>query len=136
MHIIDICIMKLSSNICNIRDFLTLLNECNAGAIDSMNINGNKFYFPEGLFPIDLSNFPAINEDPDAACTPIICTASGDSYFILSTAGEDFIMQQFSSVLAALLNIGEYYNDTRILDAVFKNGNSVYLIKFNGNSSN
>ena len=130
--------MKLSSDICTIRDFLVLLNACKSEVanVDLINLNGIKFYFPEGLIPIDLSKFPLIENDPDATCTPVICTASGDSYFILSTAGESFLMEQHTSITSALIQLDRYYKDVRILDAIFRGNNSAYLIKFNGNSSN
>ena len=138
MHIIDIYIMKLASKVCTIKDFLILLNQCDVegSTVDVAVVNGNKFYFPEGLYNLDMESFPLIENDPDSACTPIICTASGDNYFLLSTAGENFVLNQHTSITSALIHLDNFYKDVRILDAVFRGDNSAYLIKFNGNSSN
>jgi hypothetical protein len=130
--------MKLSGNNCTIADFMDLLSLCRSKEekINYSVVNGNKFYHPEDKYFCDFNNFPIISKDPDAGCSPIICLASGNNYFLLKTWGKDFTLNQHSSVTAVLLNLGEHFSDVRILDAKFNDESSVYLIKFNGNSGN
>lgn len=138
MHIIDINIMKLSSNYCNISDFKRVLSLCEKKdlGVDSAVVNGNKFYFPEKEYSCDLDKVPIVGRDPEAEIAPIICLASGNNYLLLKTTGSDFVLSQHTSLTALLLGLGESFSDIKILDAEFHDGYSVWLIVFNGNTGN
>lgn len=138
MHIIDINIMKLSYIHSTIEDFLNLLSLCKKkdAKVDYAIINENKFFFPEGNFSCDIKNFPLINKDPNAGCSPVVCCANGNNYVLLKTAGKDFVMEQITSLVAFLLNLDKAFSNVRILDAKFDENSSTYLILFNGNSCN
>ena len=138
MHVIDLSIMKLSFNKCTIADFIRLLNLCEKenSRVNYCAVNGNKFYFPESAAHCNMADYPLIAKDQNAECSPVICCASGNNYVLLKTFGENYLLDQHTSVTAFLITLNEYGNDVRILDAEFDRDSSAYLIVFNGNSSN
>ena len=138
MHIIDINIMNLSSNYCDISDFRRVLSLCEKKDldVDSAVVNGNKFYFPEKEYSCDLDKVPTVSRDPEAEISPIVCLASGNNYLLLKTEGYDFVLCQHTSLTALLLGLGESFSDIKILDAEFHENYSIWLIVFNGNTGN
>lgn len=138
MHVIDLNIMKLSRNKCTIEDFTRLLVLCESkqSNINYAVVNENKFYFPEDKFSCNMNLFPLVNKDPNGECSPIICCASGNNYVLLKATGEDFVLDQHTSITAFLLNLSEGYEDVRVLDAKFDDDSSVWLVVFNGSTSN
>lgn len=138
MHYIDFTIMKLERTNCSIKDFFQLLKACELKNydIDRYEVNGNLFYAPERDFFCDMTKFPLIHRDPFATCSPVICCASGNNYFITKVVGEDFVMDQHTSITSILIGLGEYFKDVRILDAKFNDKSSIYLVMFNGNTDN
>ena len=130
--------MELENVNCTIKDFFKLLKLCEAKSydIDHYDVNGNTFYAPEGEFSCDMKNFPLIYRDPFATCSPVICCASGNNYFLVKTIGESFVMDQHTSITSVLLGLIETSRDVRIIDAKFNDKSSIYLVMFNGNSSN
>lgn len=140
MDLIDIKIMKLSYNFATIKDFIAALEACEkAGkSIDHVVVNGNTFYIPEEEYACDFDELPKSwnHEKMGSEATPVICTASGENYIVIKASGSDFMLDQFTTITAVLLGLRESFSDVRILDSIFKDDTSVYLVRFNGNSDN
>ena len=130
--------MELSRNNTTIKDFKNLLELCKThkDKVNNAVVNGNIFFFPEGKYSCNLDKFPVVKHDPDAFYSPIICTASGNNYVMVKACGDDFVLEQFTSVTALLIFLHDYYKNVRILDASFDGDNSEYLVLFNGILSN
>lgn len=130
--------MKLSYNRCTIDDFIRLLSlcKCKDSEIKRSIVNGIEFYFPETTGQCDMDSFPLISRDPNAVCSPVICCASGNNYVLLKTFGEHFVLDQHTSITAFIIHLSEIYNNVRILDAKFGDDSTIWLVVFNGYSSN
>lgn len=132
MHIIDMKEFELSKSDSPIKNFENVLSWCeqNTDKIPHLGVN---YYGLDRKITINkelLQFLDRCNSRDDVTTSHIIATENVN-YVLVTCEGEDFLLDQFTSITAILLEIRDTY-DVRIKAAGFGNDWSKWLITFNG----
>lgn len=132
MHIIDMKEFELSKSDSPIKNFENVLSWCeqNTNKIPHLGIN---YYGLDQKMTVNkrlLQFFDRFNSHDDVTISHVIATENVN-YVLVTCEGEDFLLDQFTSITAILLEIRDIYN-VRIKAADFGDGWSKWLITFDG----
>lgn len=133
MHIIDMKEFELSKSDSPIKNFENVLSWCkqNTDKIPHLGIN---YYGLDRKITLNkelLQFFDRCNSRDDVAVSHIVATEN-INYVLVTCEGEDFLLDQFTSITAILLEIRDKC-DVRIKAADFSDNWSKVLITFDGN---
>ena len=135
MHIIDMKEIELSKSDSPIENFENVLSWCKQNS-DKIPHLGATYYGLDQKITVNkeiLQFFDGCNSRNDVTASPVIATENVN-YVLVTCEGEDFLLDQFTSITAILLEIRDTY-DVRIKAADFGSDWSKWLITFNGNTS-
>jgi len=133
MHVIDMKEIELSKSDSPIKNFENVLSWCqqNTDKIPHLGVN---YYGLDQKITINkelLQFLDRCNSRDDVTTSHIVATEN-INYVLVTCEGEDFLLDQFTSITAILLEIKDKY-DVRIKAADFGSDWSKWLITFNGN---
>jgi hypothetical protein len=135
MHIIDMKEFELSKSDSPIKNFENVLIWCEENT-DKIPHLGKNYYGLDQKITVNqelLRFLDRCNSRKDISVSRIVATEN-INYVLVTCKGEDFLLDQFTSITAILLEIKDTY-DVRIKAADFGNGWSEWLVTFDGNTS-
>lgn len=135
MHIINMKELELSKSDSPIQNFENVLSWCeqNTDKIPHLGIN---YYGLDQKITINkelLQFFDGCNSRKDVSVSHVVLTEN-INYVLITCEGSDFLLDQFTSITAILLEIKDTY-DVNVKAADFGNDWSKWLVTFNGNTS-